>query len=257
MRKIVTALALVIIVLPSPIVMAHDVAKDKKANAPHPSPWDGTNAQVGYVVNRGNTNSSMMNLGLNLSYKKPRWQNQFQAQFQYGKQDHTANRQYTHLNDQVQWSLNDHKKLDNFIFTNGDSIITKFGPYSYQNVFAAGWGKRWVDTKHFTLSAQVGPGYRVTKVQDESDVESSFIGTVQSNISLILSSYGTLTQSIRFDLAKPYNYVQAVTAFTNKIVGHIAVQVSYTLTYYSQIPTSSANTKKMDTITNISLVYNF
>ncbi len=223
----------------------------------HPSPWDNSNAQVGYIVNRGNTDSSMFNLGGNVQFTKPRWQNQFQGQFQYGIAEHVTNRQYTHLYDQIQYDLNNDGKHDNYIFANADATLTRYGPYTYQTVYAAGYGRDWITTKHFTLSAQIGPGYRRNKEHSSNRVRDAFVATTQANAALKLGCCGTITQTVRYDIAKPYNYMQAVTAFTNKIVGHVAIQTSYTLTHYSNIPSNNPNTKKTDSITNLSLVYNF
>ena len=226
-----------------PLLTQAHPCKDACKDAPT-SPWDGTNAQIGYTKNSGNTNNSILNLGLNLTYKKPRWQNIFLSQFQYGKDSGAVNRVYTHLNNQTQFNFKEKPKKNDYIFLTGDAIITRFGPYSYQNVLSAGWGRRWINTKYFLLSGQIGPGYRISKIQNTNSVEYTPLGALQANMSLTYNNYGTLTQSINYDIAKPYNYLQAVTAFTNKIVAHIAVQVSYTITYYSEIPAASTNTKK-------------
>lgn len=231
---------------------------DKKdLPAKHPSPWDGSNAQIGYVQNRGNTNSSMANLGMNLMFKHFKWSNTLQGQFQYGKENHEPNRKYIHLFDEIQYYLNPETKDTNFLFGNADNVMNYFGPYRYQTIIAAGYGRKWINTDYFKLSGQLGPGYRRSKQQATGHINDSLIATTQMNASLALSSYGTLSQTVRFDMGNPYNYLLAKTAFTNKIVGHVAVQVSYTITYYSKIPPGSENNKKIDTVTNISLVYNY
>lgn len=198
----------------------------------------------------------MLNLGTNIQFAKKRWNNLFQGQYQYGKTDGITNRNYGHLYDQLQYSLNDHKKRDNYLFANSDVQFTKFGPYSYQSVYAAGYGRDWINRKHFTLSAQVGPGYRRNKTGD-GKIQDDFVATAQAVATLLLSKYGTLSETYRYDYAKSYTYTHSVTAFTNKIIGNLAVQLSYTIDHYSKIPPSSSNTKKTDTQTNISLVYNF
>lgn len=248
---------LLFLLMPSAATFAHTCDKCKKGEK-HPSPWDGSNALVGYIRNTGNTNSSSINLSTNALYKKSWWQNTFLGEFQYGKQDHKSNRQYFHFNDQIQFNLNPKKPNDNFIFVNSDTVLTRFGPYSYQMVDAAGYGRQLVNTKRFQLSAQAGPGYRRNKQNDQSHkISGTAVLTTQGNATLTLGKWGTLTQSARFDWAKPYNYLQTVTALTNKIWDHVAIQISYTVTYYSQIPANSTNTKKLDTVSNISLVYNY
>jgi putative salt-induced outer membrane protein len=236
---------------------AHSCEHCKKGGRA-PSPWDGSNANVGYIRNTGNTNSSTLNLGTNVLYKKNWWENTFLGEFQYGKQNGKSNRQYFHFNDQVQFFLDPKVKNSNFIFVNNDTQLNRFGPYRYQMVTAAGYGRQLVNTKRFQWSAQAGPGYRRNK-RNTGDKKTSgtAVLTTQTNATLMLGKWGTLTQLVRFDMAKPYNYLTTVTALTNKIWEHVAVQISFTTQYYSKIPSGSSNTEKLDTITNISLVYNY
>lgn len=256
-KKITALCALVTLLAITSVTFAHKVDKSEAATAAHESAWDGSNAQVGYVSNQGNTNSSMLNLGTTVKFKHVRWDNTFQGQFQYGKEENQLNKQYTSLFDQANLNLNNTGTHDNFLFANGNAIFTKFGPYACQTIYAIGYGRDWIKSQHFTLSAQLGPGYRRNRQQESKKASSTLAGTMQVNSSILLSKYGTITQSLRYDIATPYNYLQAVSAFTNKIVGHVAVQISYTITHYSRIPPTSTNTKKTDTVTNISLVYNF
>lgn len=257
MFKKIAITILLFTLLPMSAAFAHNCAKCKK-KAKGPTPWDGSNALVGYVRNTGNTNSSSINLSTNVLYKKKTWQNTFLGEFQYGKQDGKSTRQYFHFNDQIQYFLDPTKKNTNYLFTNGDTVLTRFGPYRYQMVYAAGYGRQLFNNKTFQLSAQAGPGYRRNKKnQAGSKISGTAVLTTQANATLVLGKWGTLTQSARFDFAKPYNYLQATTAITNKIWEHVAIQLSYQITYYSQIPDGSTNTKKLDTVTNVSLVYNY
>lgn len=257
MLKKMNSILLSLTFFPIITTFAHPCPKCKHKDR-GPTPWDGSNALIGYVRNTGNTSSSSINLSTNVLYKKTTWQNTFLGEFQYGKQDGRSNRQYYHFNDQVQYFLDPTKKNNNFLFLNGDSVITRFGPYRYQMVYAAGYGRQLVNNKTFQLSAQAGPGYRRNKKnQAGSKISGTAVLTTQANATLMLGKWGTLTQSARFDFAKPYNYLQATTALTNKIWDHVAIQLSYQISYYSQIPSGSTNTKKLDTVTNISLVYNY
>ena len=254
MHKKLIYFLLIILIFPITTTFAHNCNKCKKK----PSPWDGTNVLFGYIRNTGNTNSSNINFSANAIYKKRTWQNTFLAEFQYGKQDGQANRQYYHLNDQWQYFLNPKKKNDSFIFVNGDNVINRFGPYIYQMVYAVGYGRQLIDRKTFKLSLQAGPGYRRNKQSGANGkVTDGPILTTQGNASLLLGKWGTLSQSARFDWGRAYNYLTAATALTNKIWGHLAVQISYTINYYSQIPPSSDRRDKLDTISNVALVYNF
>lgn len=237
--------------------LAHSCDKCKNGKSA-PSPWDGSNINIGYIRNSGNTSNTTLNLAANAIYAKKWWQNTFLGEFQYGKSNGKSTRHYFHFNDQLQFYLDPKVKNDNFIFVNNDTQLTRFGPYSYIMVNAAGYGRKLVDKKMFIWTAQMGPGYRRNKSNTYPyRITSTVLLTTQTNVTLKLGKWGTFTQSARFDWAKPYNYLTTVSALTNKIWNHVAVQISFTTQYYSRIPADSTNTKKLDTTTNISLVYNY
>lgn len=226
-------------------------------HAPTPSPWDGTNAQAGYILNTGNSKSMNINLATNIIYKQTEWQNTFLTEFQYAEQSSVANKQQLHFNDQAQFNLHNLDPMRSFLFANADSLFTRFNPYSNQTVVAGGYGVRLIKTQSFLLTVQAGPGFRYSKVQNSSETEKDPIITTQANAELKLGKFGTLTQSARYDIAKPYSFLRTVTSLTNKITGHIAIKGSYIVTNYSRVPSSSNRDKKTDTVTNISIVYNF
>lgn len=236
------------------LASAEDCKKDDQS---HKNAWDGTNVQLGYIFNTGNTKSLSFNVATNIIYNQEAWQNTFLGEFQYAEQNGVANRQYFHLNDQAQFDIHETERMKDYIFVNGDSVMTRFSPYDYQTSLAGGYGRTLFNTDTFTWKAQAGPGVRYSKLQGSNQTDTDLMFMLQTDASLKLGKWGTLGQSIRYELASPYNYLLATTSLTNNITGHIAIKGSFTLTNYSEIPSTSTKTIKTDTVTNISLVYNF
>lgn len=235
-------------------IYAHDC--DKSAT-PKKSPWDGTNVQLGYIFNTGNTQSLSFNVATNLDYTQEAWQNAFLGEFQYARQNGITSRQYFHINNQAQFDIHETERMKDYIFVNGDGVASRFSPYDYQTSLASGYGRTLFNTDIFTWKAQIGPGYRYSKLQNSSQSDSDVILMLQTDASLKLGKWGTLEQMVRYEIASAYNFLQANTSLTNKITGHIAIKASFNLTNYSAIPANSSNKYKTDTVTNISLVYNF
>jgi putative salt-induced outer membrane protein len=222
---------------------------------PVKSVWDGSNATVGFTMNTGNTQSKNFNGSVNLQYKKNRWTNTAYVSMQLQKSEGVLSKDKYTANDQVNYSYN--KAQNSFIFGNLDATMDHFSAYKYVLVTSAGYGRDIIKNDDITWSAQIGPGWRRNVVREDDTPTNRFIITTQTNVAWSLTKAGTLTETARFDYGKPYNYFQTVTAFTNKIIGNLAMQVSFELDYYSAIPPMSSNTKKTDTTTALSLVYNF
>lgn len=224
--------------------------KKKKKN-----PWNGTNAQLGYIVNTGNTNNTNLSAGLNVLYNKPKWSNTFQANVYLNKSLGIITKEQYFVTNQFNYYFNGMRK--NYIFSSLRFINDRFSAYEYQIVFAVGYGREIVKTKHFTLSAQAGPGIRHNHIRTTHLYENHLILTTALTMNWQITSKMAFSEQLNYDFGQPFDYLKSVTAFTATLTGHLAAQLSYTVQYYSVIPMGSPNTKKTDTITNIALVYNF
>lgn len=218
--------------------------------------WDGSNASLGLNINTGNTQVLDVNAGLYLNYTKNQWNDTTQLTAQFGKNNGVVNKAKYYVQSQLNYNFN--HTFSNFIFVNGAWTKDQFTPYEYQLVLSTGYGRDLIKSQHFILSVQAGPGFRRYKDNDSKTQDNHYVMATITDIKWHITAAGILTQSIRYDFGRPYNYLKAITAYTNKIIGNLAVQISFTLEYYSRLPPHrTINAKKMDTTTNIAIVYNF
>lgn len=217
--------------------------------------WAGSNAQLGLVVNTGNTNTSNLAGGAIGIYTNEAWMNniQFNLQLIRSLGQFTKERYYT--SDQLQYNFS--KEHKNFVYGNVNFINDRFSPYQFQTISSLGYGRDLLNFNTFTLTVQAGPGIRYESIRHQSRDQKNFITYTATNIGWQIAKSVKLNEELQYTFGHPYNYLQSVAALTNKILGNIAMQVSYTLQYYSVIPFGSKNTEKVDTITNVALVYNF
>ncbi|WP_423063133.1 DUF481 domain-containing protein [Candidiatus Paracoxiella cheracis] len=231
------------------------IKEEKRLKKKKKSPWNGTNAQLGYVVNTGNSNNSNLSAGLNVLYNKPKWANTFQANAYLNKSLGVVTKEQYFLTNQFTYYFT--KSRRNYIFSNFRFIEDRFSPYEYQVVFSAGYGRELIKTKRFTLSAQAGPGIRHDFIRTTRIYDNHLILSTAMTMNWQITSKVALSEQLNYDIGPPFDYLNSVTALTATLAGHLAAQLSYTVQYYSKIPMGSSNTEKTDTITNIALVYNF
>ena len=228
---------------------------EQKSKAIEKSHWDGTNASLGANANTGNTRTATINAGFNALYKNDPWSNTANFAVLWGKADGSVNKEKFTAVDQLNYSF--HKENKSFFFMNGDFTADRFSPYSYVFVGAAGYGRDLYRSTKLVLSAQAGPGWRRNEVRENGDPNSNIIIVTQANFKWNVTDKGVFTELFRYDIGAPFDYLQTITAFQNKIIGNLAVQLSFELDYYSKIPPNSTFTQKTDTISAVSLVYNF
>lgn len=218
------------------------------------SAFDGSNAQVGAVVTTGNSNTTNLSGGLTVNYTKGPWLNNFQGNGQFTSNNGQTTQQQIFFQNQTDYNMG-----RNFIFGNVNYTQNKFSPYDYQAVVSAGYGRTLVDNEKVKLSTQVGPGARINSIKlnnQPSYVETRLIGVAGLNLAWDITDTVQFTENVTYNFGKPYDYLKTVSALTNKIIGNVAMQVSYTTEYYSTIPMGSQNTQNLDTTLNLSLVYN-
>ncbi len=217
--------------------------------------WEGSNAQLGFILNTGNTDSTQLNVGFNLIYTRQTWSNQFNSTAYFLRNDKKTTKEQYNLDDQGNYYFTADKT--NFAFGEINFTHDKFSAYDYQVVYSAGYGRELLKVGRFIWTAQAGPGLRQDKVQGDDKSESNLVLNTGTTLKYSFSSKSSLSETISDQYGSAYNYIESKTAYTTNIAGNLGLQISYTLDNYSKIPENSQDTKNTDTITNIALVYNF
>lgn len=245
---------LVFIILFCPIaVFAH--SKKCSEHSHKDSPWHGTSAKFGAVINTGNTNTSQYNAGGTLDYTKNRWNNVTVTNWQFGKSEGEVNQEKYFIQNELNYGLDPTRKK--YLFQTASYTEDKFSPYKYQLLIAAGFGFHLWRTDRFSLRFQFGPGYRRDEVDGTDEVHDQIVATTRTTMKWQMTKNSNFRQIVQYDIGSQYNYLKTVSVVTNKVTGHIAIQLSYVVENYSRIPLGSSNTEKTDTTTNIAVVYNF
>lgn len=234
-----------------PVQLSSKKSTNKKAK----SHWDGTNAQLGLIVSGGNTNAVNFTAGLDVIFKSIYWGNFFQLNAFINKSEGVVTKDQYFANEQLNYYIDGNHS--NYFFLSGRLIYDRFSAYYYQSIVAAGYGRELFKTKCFSLGVQGGPGLRYSRIRFNSAVESNWIFTSAADARWKIRDNITLAEKLAYDFGQPFDYLRSVTSLTATLVSHLAVQASYTVEYYSNIPPHSSNTKKTDTIFNVSLVYNW
>ncbi len=235
-------------------------AQKEKAKSEKISPWKGSQLQFGLLVNTGNTDNKTFNSQLNVNYGGKQWSNALELQAQYATaRDAGKTQEFYYGENQLNYNFN--PKKTRFMFFNGNVTKNYFSPYDLQYVLASGYGFTAIDKPSFSLSLQLGPGWRSDQITDSHKVQNRFIITSAAKASLKVSKLGSVvSEQLVYEVGKPfqsYDFVRSTTSLTNKIIDDLAVRVSYVVTHFSSLPPGNTNQFLTDTNTNISLIYSF
>ena len=182
-------------------------------------------------------------------------QNVFTFQARYETDESIVTREKFYGANQLSYFLN--PQHSQFLYANVNVTNDQFSPYVYQTITSAGYGRKFIQTNTFSLTVQAGPGYRRSKNRTTRDVNDNFVLAAQADVCWKINDDVKFTQQVIDNLGKEYNYIRSTTALTSKLTQHFAMEASFTLDYYSNIPANMNRFKKLDTTTMLGLVYNF
>lgn len=144
----------------------------------------------------------------------------------------------------------------NYAFGYASYDDDRFNGFDYQATVAAGYGRRLLNNNKMKWDVEVGPGYRIIKVEDGSTEEDSesVIVRASSKYAWKFSDSATFGQTIEVVSGSDNTTTRSLTSLSAQIVGELALKLSYLVKYNDTVPTG---TDHADTETIVTLSYKF
>ena len=225
------------------------------------SPWVST-AELGYVNVSGNTETETVKAAVDADYSVDQWVHKVHAdalsstsEIEVSPTQSQSNRSAAKwlLSGQSDYKFNDSDYAYGLVSYEDD----RFSGFQYQAKLGLGYGRRVIHTDVHELKLEVGPGYRMFKLEppatDLSRQSDSFVRAAAGYI-WIISPTATFTEDLSAEFGKDQDELKSVTALTANISGALAMKVSYTIKHLDVVPSGSDKTDKEAAVT---LVYKF
>lgn len=227
-----------------------DVFRDRTKDG-H-GPWD-AQAELGTIINAGNSNSTNFKGKLILEYTTPKWYDKIKLETQYG----------TNEGDLTEERLSGQLET-RYLFLPKTYAVTilsaskqKFKPYEYVFSESLGIGRRIFAMERFILDIQAGPGGRHSVDNDADQKINEFI--IESGLIAHwkITEVATFTEEIESRSGESNNFVKATSSVQTKFVGHLGLKFAFEVEYNSTLPADSSKTKHFDSTTSVTMVYDF
>ena len=225
------------------------------ANEPPPPPpidWQNT-ISLGGSINTGNSDTTNLNAKYTSDFKHFNWNYHLSVE---GELD-TANGQRTAQNATGIGAIRYFFKPYIYAFSKGDVTYDEFATYDFVIKAAGGLGRVFIDNDKNFFSLELGPGSTHQRISGTQDFQTLFIVTGAGLYKYKISPTASLNQAVSVDYSKTYTHTESISAIRTKVMEGLALEVSFTLKNDSAIPVNSKNTKKTDTTTKITIVYDF
>lgn len=218
-----------------------------------PYVWKGTNAQLGFDMKTGNNDEQNINAKLHIYHHKNRWNKFLKLATATGHYRGKLTKENYSAEGQTQYYF----KGSNHLYLETRGKYDQFSPYLYQIMGAGGYGRNIFKTKTMRWDFETGPGYMVSVTQTTKQTRKQFIIDVESNFYWQITAFCIFHQSLIMNIGRLNIYTKAETSLRNNIFHHLGVQISFKLEHNSVIPPGSKKTERLDTTTNVALIYNF
>ena len=212
------------------------------------SPWTGK-ASLGYLATSGNTENSTLNTGFELGYTAGKWAHLAEAFAINASESEITSAEAYELRWKSERKLTDH----DFLFGRLQWRKDRFGGYATQFSQTVGYGRRLIENDKHKLNAEVGAGAR----QSESQLgfkDDETIGRAGLYYKWQFSETAEFRQDLTTEVGEMNTYSESVTSISAKLLGDLALVVSYTIKNNSDVPLL---TEKTDTYTALSIEYSF
>ena len=250
-RMGITLIAALLILTAFPLHAQEQSAAEK-------SPWD-AEAELGYLMTDGNTETQSVNFRFDITREVTRWKHNFHYEtlFRSETDEDTGEEETTAQRFLVSAQSNYKFDARNSVFLMGRYEDDRFSGYDYQYTVTAGYSRIFIKTESTELSGEIGPGYRFSKIDDDTvadDEEREAILHVGGFFEYSFNSAAVFTQEVSVETGDEKTITRAVTALKSQIADSLAMKASYTLKHTSRVP---PDTEKTDTETALTLVYSF
>lgn len=225
---------------------------DHKPPTPADKYWSGS-ANLGFVANTGNTRSKNLSSKLALEYDRERWTNSLDLTAQIG----SSNRAQSVAKYGASYETNYSFTQRNFLFGRVSGNTDKFGPFHYTLSTSVGYGRRIFETHRSSIDVQAGPGFKQLRESSTGIVRRQPILYLAGTYNWDISADTNFRQKVNVSYGRTNTEALSSTALTTKVIGGLGLQVSFDMDYNTYIPPDSSNDIRLDTTTNVALVYSF
>ncbi len=209
--------------------------------------WKG-GAELGVVDTSGNRETTTINAKLNAVHEAPKWRNKFESEYLQASDNLGMTARRTVGQAATNYKLDE----DDYLFGNLRYENDEFAAYDYRVSETVGYGHRfrW-DGQRLDLEAGVG-GSHTRFVNEER--ENDAIVRLAAAYLWKFSESGEFSENVFSEIGAANTHSESETALKLKVIGQVAMKLSYKVLYNSQVPAGIEDT---DSITAVTLVYDF
>lgn len=219
----------------------------EEAAQPNGFGWKAS-AEFGLVDTSGNSQTTTINAKLNAVHESLKWRNRFTAEYL------SASDEFGTIAERTVGQAATNYKFDerHYLFGNLRYENDEFAPYDYRYSETVGYGRRfrW-EAQRLDLEAGVGGSH--TRFRDGTRNDEGIVRLAGAYVWQITKT-AEFSEVVFTEIGSDNTHSESETGLKLRINGNLAMKLSYKALHNSEAP---AGTEKLDSITAVTLVYDF
>ncbi|MBM4219602.1 MAG: DUF481 domain-containing protein [Gammaproteobacteria bacterium] len=211
--------------------------------------WSGKGT-FGGVLARGNTETEIINLNVDVENKLDRWTHKAGASMLRTVTNDVTSADRWELRGESQYSLTERSYLFGALRYEDDA----FTDYSYQATATGGYGYRFIMTETTKLEGQIGAGYRQAELRLTGEQEDDVIARGALNFEHKLTGTTLIYDRLLVESGSDNTFVQNALGIEVKINDTFALGHDYAVRHNTDV---LPGTDKTDQVLTANLVYGF
>ena len=224
------------------VILSPAAAFAQAGAAPGGDPWAGK-ASLGYLSTSGNTDTTSYNTAFEIAYTQNKWTHTFNAAANGAGESNTTTAEAYQAGWESNYSVSEH----DYLFGRVNWRKDRFSGVHEQLSESIGYGRKVIDTPVHFLSADIGVGHRSSDFADNTS-ESTVIGTLGADYKWTFSETSNFEQTIVVETGSDNTYLESVSALRARLLGDLALVLSYTVKHNTDVPVGNTKTDKLSAI---------
>jgi putative salt-induced outer membrane protein len=215
---------------------------------PNEQGWSGF-GELGAVVTSGNTDAETINAKTRVRYEEEAWRHTLQLEALKRADEGTSSAERYLGSFKSDWKF----RPRDYLFAALRYEKDRFSGYDYQGSATVGYGRRVIDEEGTRLDMEAGLGHRSSRLQDGTRDDDAIVRAALF-LEHHLSTTAQLGQDLLIQSGQDNTEIESVTSLSATINDKMALRLSLNVKHNTDVP---PDREKTDTITAVSLVYNF
>lgn len=228
------------------VISASQAAEEKKEEKP--TTWR-ADIGFGYVNTSGNTDTQTIKGEVDAIKEVEKWRHTFRAEGLNTSDGDVATAERYFLSGKSDYKF---RKFD-YIYITATYDNDRFSGFQYRTTVSAGYGRKIIHKPTISLDGEIGPGARFSKA-DSGQTNEEYLARLAANFKWKITDNSEFVQDLFSDIGEDSTVNRSVTALTANINSVLALRLSYTIRYTSDVP---PGIEKTDTEAVVNIVYKY